>query len=146
MICGDKPYKKIFPYRNSSQLTSFFENLNLNYKHDGSRRRLWVSGVLAELDVSSNEHDDSPSPELIAVIKALVDPDYYCDPYSNLDKAKKQLKSLLDDNNIAVPFDGDLSEINRRGFRKTSPCPKYFIVSDRLFSMVTFTNFAIRHE
>ncbi|WP_155937431.1 hypothetical protein, partial [Methanoculleus sp. MH98A] len=118
MICGDKPYKKVFPYRNSSQLTSFFENLGLNYKHDDSLRRLWVSGVLAELDVNSNENDDSLSPELIAVIKALVNPDYYCDPYSNLDKAKKQLKTLLDDNNIAVPFNGDLLEVNRNRKRK----------------------------
>ena len=54
-----------------------------------------------------------PSPELTAVIKALVNPDYYCDPYSNLDKAKKQLKALLGNNGIAIPFDDDLSEINR---------------------------------
>jgi len=119
MICGDKPYRKIFPYRNTSQLTSFFENLNLNYKHDGSRRELWVSGVLAELDVNSNEHDNSPSPELMAVIKALVDPDYYCDRFSNLEKAKKELKTLLDNNNIVVPFDGDLSVVNRSRKRRT---------------------------
>ncbi len=112
MVCGDKPYKKIFPYRSSPKLTLFFENLNLEYMHDGSNRMQWVYSVLEDLNERPSEHDDSPSPELVKVIKALVDPNYYCDSYSNLDKAKKQLKTLLNNNSIAVLFDDDLSEVN----------------------------------
>lgn len=110
MVCGEGPYKKIFPYRSSPKLTLFFEDIHLEYKHDGSDRKKWVASVLEELNEKSNEQDDSLSPELVCVIKALVDPNYYCDQYSNLEKAKKQLKTFLNNNNIPAPFNDNLSE------------------------------------
>jgi len=48
-ICGDNPN---YPYRSSYYITQFFENLGLNYQHDGSTRRFWIRNVLLEIDVS----------------------------------------------------------------------------------------------
>ena len=47
-ICGDNSN---FPYRSSYFLTRFFQDLELNYTHDGSTRRYWVRDVLLQLDV-----------------------------------------------------------------------------------------------
>jgi len=46
-ICGDNHN---YPYRSSFYITKFFEDIGLNYQHDGSTRRLWIKDVLLELD------------------------------------------------------------------------------------------------
>lgn len=76
MICGDKPYS-YFPYRSSSYLTAFFENLDLDYVHDGSTRYWWVRGKLFELNSETNDDDKMPPNALIRVIESLVHPDYF---------------------------------------------------------------------
>ncbi|MCK9482198.1 MAG: hypothetical protein M0R38_10625 [Bacteroidia bacterium] len=47
-ICGDD---NSFPYRTSSQLTSFFTDLGFKYIHDGTTRRYWVKDVLLQLTI-----------------------------------------------------------------------------------------------
>lgn len=47
-ICGDN---KRFPYRTSSLLTEFFNNLGFDYTHDGTTRRYWVRDVLLQMSV-----------------------------------------------------------------------------------------------
>lgn len=47
-ICGDN---KPFPYRTSSLLTEFFNNLGFDYTHDGTTRRYWVRDVLLQMSV-----------------------------------------------------------------------------------------------
>lgn len=49
MICGEA--NNSFPYRSSYFLTKFFNDLGLNYIHDGSTRRFWVRDVLLELPI-----------------------------------------------------------------------------------------------
>ena len=48
MICGDGDY---FPYRSSSYLTEFFQNLGHNFTHEGETRREWVKDRLNELNI-----------------------------------------------------------------------------------------------
>jgi len=47
-ICGDN---QNYPYRTSSRLTKFFQDLGFNYEHNGITRRYWVESVLKELSV-----------------------------------------------------------------------------------------------
>lgn len=46
MVIGDADY---FPYRSSSYITEFFEECDLDFKHDGSTRWWWASERLSEL-------------------------------------------------------------------------------------------------
>lgn len=46
MIIGDADY---FPYRSSIYITKFFEECDLEYRHDGSTRWQWTSERLSEL-------------------------------------------------------------------------------------------------
>lgn len=48
MICGDNPS---FPYRSSSLMTNFFQDLGFDLTHDGSTRRYWMKDVIEELDI-----------------------------------------------------------------------------------------------
>ena len=77
MIYGDSPYIGIFPYRSSSYLTRFFEEIDLPYVHDGSTRFWWVRSVLIELNSKPPQDDPLPSKELVKVIEYLVHPDHY---------------------------------------------------------------------
>lgn len=80
MICGEgggsgggyaRPH---FLYRSSSQLTAFFEACDLDYAHDGTTRRFWVEGVLAELNSLPATSPQLPSGALVRVIQELLDP------------------------------------------------------------------------
>ncbi len=48
MICGDNTH---FPYRSSYYMTKFFEDLGLNFSHDRTTRRVWMKGILEQLDI-----------------------------------------------------------------------------------------------
>jgi len=48
MITGDN---SSFPYRSSSKLTNFFQNLGYNFTHNGETRRDWVKDRLNELNI-----------------------------------------------------------------------------------------------
>ena len=76
MICGDAPYHN-FPYRSSSYLTAFFEEIDLDYVHDGSTRYWWVRSVLNELNELRQQLPALPSPEITKVIEHLVNSDHF---------------------------------------------------------------------
>ena len=76
MICGDAPFT-YFPYRSSSYLSRFFQDLDLDYTHDGSTRRHWVRSVLDELNKRPSSKEDTPPPEMIKVIEYLLHPDHF---------------------------------------------------------------------
>lgn len=48
MICGDN---NSFPYRSSFFMTKFFQDLGINFSHDGTTRRFWMKDVLKELNI-----------------------------------------------------------------------------------------------
>ena len=76
MICGDDPFRS-FPYRSSSYLTRFFVDLDLDYVHDGSTRRVWVNDVLKELNERKALQENMPSSEMKNVIEYLLHPDHF---------------------------------------------------------------------
>ncbi|MCG9745978.1 hypothetical protein [Shewanella sp. Isolate8] len=76
MICGDDPFRS-FPYRSSSYLTRFFVDLDLDYVHDGSTRRVWVNDVLKELNERKALQENMPSAEMKKVIEYLLHPDHF---------------------------------------------------------------------
>lgn len=98
MICGDQPYGVNFPYRSSSFLTEFFDDLWLNHRHDGSTRRYWVESVLKE------EAADGWSPEkyiltssMRKIIGHLMDPIHF--------KSNDQYNAALADLNNVLAHD-----------------------------------------
>jgi hypothetical protein len=106
MICGDDPYKGIFPYRTSSYLTTFFTNINLSYVHDSTTRKWWVQGVLNELnDRSSNNPEDPPSNEILKVIDAVIDPIEFPQEYFNFELSLEKLNTLLKPEGLHVSLD-----------------------------------------
>jgi len=76
MICGDAPFT-YFPYRSSSYLSRFFQDLDLDYAHDGSTRRHWVRSVLEEINKKPSGSEKIPSNEMIQVIEYLLHPDHF---------------------------------------------------------------------
>ena len=102
MICGGPPYTN-FPYRSSSYLTSFFRGIDLDYRHDGSTRKWWVTNVLDELNEKASLESDFPSPELKRVIEQLLDPGYFRDFDHNC--AIEQVNQLLKSQSLTVEKD-----------------------------------------
>lgn len=66
------------PYRSSSFLTQFFQEIGLPYSHDGSTRKWWVASVLEELNTGHEEDQLIPT-DLEKVVLHLVDPLNYID-------------------------------------------------------------------
>jgi hypothetical protein len=76
MICGNEPYAKFMPYRSSSYLTKFFQQVDLPFVHQGETRNRWVATVLEEIN-TGDPNSPYPSDELERVILNLVDPDNF---------------------------------------------------------------------
>jgi len=103
MICGDNPYNSIFPYRSSSYLTRFFEDLDLPYTHDGSTRFWWVRSVLVELNSKDTKIDYQPSEEMIKVIEYLVHPDHFiATSRADQQKAIEAINEILQSHELEI--------------------------------------------
>ncbi|MHA1482358.1 MAG: hypothetical protein ACTSQA_02830 [Candidatus Heimdallarchaeaceae archaeon] len=102
MICGDSPYTN-FPYRSSSYLTAFFRGIDLDYCHDGSTRKWWVTEVLEELNEKPSLESGFPSPESKRVIEYLLDPTHFID--LDQDRAIEQVNQLLKSQNLTIEKD-----------------------------------------
>lgn len=111
MICGDSPYGKDFPYRSSYYLTKFFRDIDLDYAHDGSTRRIWVQEVLEELNEKPELDPESPSAELKKVIEYLLDPTHFVSSDKNHDPAINKLNQLLKSQSLAVAKDENTGNV-----------------------------------
>jgi len=105
MICGDPPYDGNFPYRTSSYLTAFFRGIDLDYRHDGSTRKWWVSEVLEELNKKPDLNEELPSAELKKVIESLLDPTNFISSDMNHDLAINQVNQLLKSQSLTIEKD-----------------------------------------
>lgn len=95
MICGDTPFD-FFPYRSSSYLTRFFVDLDLDYAHDGSTRRVWVCDVLKDINKQPSVAPEMPSPAMVKIIENLLHPEHFLsDPRVDHAKALEAAKKLL---------------------------------------------------
>ena len=108
MICGDPPYSN-FQYRSSYYLTLFFRGIDLDYHHDGSGRRSWVTEVLEELNEKPELKPDFPSPELKKIIEHLLYPTHFTD--SDQDQAIEQINQLLQSQSLIVEKDENTDNV-----------------------------------
>jgi len=105
MICGDAPYN-VFPYRSSSYLTSFFEEIDLPYVHDGSTRFWWVRSVLNELNSKPSEQEGLPSKEMVKIVEYLLHPDHFVGkPNVSQQKAIEAMNEVLRSHELEVVAD-----------------------------------------
>tara|TARA_R110001606_G_scaffold335415_3_gene483372 strand:- start:3340 stop:4170 length:831 start_codon:yes stop_codon:yes gene_type:complete len=83
-------------------LRDFFVDLDLDYVHDGSTRRVWVREVLDELNRRQSP-DNMPSPEMVKVIEYLLHPDHFLfDDNVDRDKALEAITSSLKTNDLTI--------------------------------------------
>ncbi len=108
MICGDNPPKN-FPYRSTSFLTSFFREIDLDYRHNAPWRSKWVAYVLEELNNKPSLEPDFPSPELKKVIEHLLDPIHFKD--LSHERAIEQVNQLLKSQNLTVEKDKNTGNV-----------------------------------
>lgn len=97
LICGDDYY--YFLYRSSSKLTDFFQEIGLEYVHDGTTRRYWVKNILTDINGTS---------EIGNVIKNLVDVSNFMqfdNPYEYHNLAIERVNAILKSENIEVNKD-----------------------------------------
>lgn len=90
---GEEP--KFFPYRSSSYITEFFQELDTDFTHDGSTRHRWVADVLEAL---LNEPHDGPShpPEIFCrLIDQLMSPSEATSEGPDRANALRQLNEVL---------------------------------------------------
>jgi hypothetical protein len=75
LICGNEAddAKRFFPYRSSMYLTEFFEDIETDYRHDGSTRSTWVAGVLAEIIKEVQPGPNTLPDTFVRVIRRLLD-------------------------------------------------------------------------
>jgi hypothetical protein len=111
MVCGGQPYTA-FPYRTSSQLTSFFRGIDQEFKHDGSSRRQWVASVLDKLNSGQSADADFPSEEIIRTIEFLLDPIHFNSESSEQSKAISIINSILKSDGFYVEKDGKSGKVN----------------------------------
>jgi hypothetical protein len=105
MICGDAPFT-YFPYRSSSYLTRFFQDIDLDYVHDGSTRRHWVRSVLDRINNDIPSGSNMPSNEMVIVIKYLLHHDHFADKENtDYEKAVVSVNKALKSNGLKVSVD-----------------------------------------
>ena len=68
-----------FPYRSSSQLTNFFVDCDLEYRHQGGSRVPWTQGILEELNEGPVTRPQLPTDALIRVVSEVLDPQHFRD-------------------------------------------------------------------
>ncbi|AWS42555.1 hypothetical protein [Streptosporangium sp. 'caverna'] len=74
MICGNAPdAEPFFVYRSSYYLTEFFQEIETEYRHDGSTRKFWVSDVLAEILAEPRPGVNALPETFLRVIRRLMD-------------------------------------------------------------------------
>lgn len=86
---------KYFPYRTSMQITEFFQELDTEYRHDGSTRHRWVADVLQQI---LDEPREGPNhlPELFCrLIDQLMSPFDRHNEGPNRPRALAQLNEIL---------------------------------------------------
>lgn len=75
LICGNNEPGQpcYFPYRSSTYLTEFFDECDLDFRHDGSTRRYWVAGVLSQVLAEPQQSPNIPPDSFLRIIKRLMD-------------------------------------------------------------------------
>jgi hypothetical protein len=70
IVIGDADH---FQYRSSSYITEFFQDCDLDYKHDGSTRWAWVSDRLAEVLAMPHSGPTVPPDAFVKIVRSTLD-------------------------------------------------------------------------
>lgn len=94
-----------FPYRSGPQLTKFFRQCDLDYRHSGTRCD-WVIEVLTQLNIGPSANPAMPSDSIVRVIEELMDAGDF--QKFKLDRALAliDLNSALSRDGLEAYFDG----------------------------------------
>lgn len=65
---------RYFPYRSSTYITQFFQELDTDYQHDGSTRHRWVADVLEEMLAEPHDGPTHPPEIFCRLIDQLMSP------------------------------------------------------------------------
>lgn len=104
MICGNTPFTE-FPYRSSSYLTKFFQDIDLDYRHDGSTRFYWVQAILEKLNNAPSAQEAMPSASLVRVIEHILDPEHFFGTKYDRPKAIQQMNEALKRHELLIALD-----------------------------------------
>jgi hypothetical protein len=116
LVCGnlgtDQPGPgeelRYFPYRSSSYITEFFDELGTDFVHDGSTRHRWVADVLAE--ILAGPPGLSGVSELFArLIDQLMSPSDAYNEGPDRPMALRQLNDVLGREGLEAFYDADRS-------------------------------------
>lgn len=105
MICGDGSYAENFIYRSSPKLTKFFKDIDLDYRHNRSKRINWAIEVLKELNQKSNLDGEFPSIEIQKVIEHLLDPTEFVISDKSHDSAINVVNKIIKSHNLIIKKD-----------------------------------------
>lgn len=100
MICGNTPEgrshdENYFKYRSSMYLTEFFADIETDFQHNGSTRKIWVAETL-ETILSEPHSSAQMVPDTFArVISRLMDPDDATNEGDDRGKALADLNRVL---------------------------------------------------
>lgn len=109
MICGSAGGAglgwKNFPYRSSSYLTEFFRHCDMEFVHDGSTRKLWVLGVLEQLNSGPTSNPQLPPDGLLRVFQEVMDASNFERPTLDRNAALGDLNRVLGRDGLQAYFD-----------------------------------------
>lgn len=103
LICGnlgvsqpnDGEALAYFQYRSSSYLTMFFEDLDTDWRHDGSTRNWWVADVLEKMLSEPHAGPEHPPEVFCRVIDHLMDPADALNEEPDRENALSMLNAVL---------------------------------------------------
>jgi len=103
LICGnlgaDVPQEghepKYFPYRSSSYITRFFQELDTEWVHDGSTRHRWVADVLEAMLAEPHDGPTHPPASFCRLIDHLMSPAEALNEGADRPNALRQLNTVL---------------------------------------------------
>jgi len=86
---------RYFPYRSSTYITEFFQELETEYQHDGSTRHRWVADVLEELLAEPHDGPTRPPETFCRLIDQLMSPAERLNEGPDRPRAVAQLNEVL---------------------------------------------------
>ena len=86
---------KYFPYRSSTYITEFFQELDTEYTHDGSTRHRWVADVLEEMLAEPHDGPTHPPEIFCRLVDQLMSPADRLNEGENRPRALAQLNTIL---------------------------------------------------
>lgn len=102
MVIGDAD---LFPYRSSSYITQFFEDCDLDYRHDGSTRWAWTAERLEELLAEPSAGPHVLPANFIRVFRVLMSRDEAVEGDEDRSKALAALNAPLGREGYEAFFD-----------------------------------------